>query len=144
MNLALRDSLTQPYNRRAFKSHFHNHIDFSNPYCFALADLDFFKKVNDKYGHDAGDEHVYRFGGEEFTLVVNDDIEVPVITMDKLRIDIQNHQFTYMQSTLNITISIGLVDIDAYEHTHLSEILRLADNYLYLAKNNGRNCVVTG
>lgn len=91
-----------------------------------------------------GDEHVYRFGGEEFTLVVNDDIEVPVITMDKLRIDIQNHQFTYMQSTLNITISIGLVDIDAYEHTHLSEILRLADNYLYLSKNNGRYCVVNG
>ena len=91
-----------------------------------------------------GDEHVYRFGGEEFTLVVNDDIEVAIITMDKLRTDIQNHQFTYMQSTLNITISIGLVGIDAHEHNHLSEILRLADNYLYLAKNNGRNCVVNG
>jgi len=64
--------------------------------------------------------------------------------MDKLRTDIQNHQFTYMQSTLNITISIGLVGIDAHEHTHLSEILRLADNYLYLAKNNGRYCVVNG
>lgn len=160
INLALRDSLTQAYNRRAFKSHFHTHIDLSKPYCFALADLDFFKKVNDKYGHDAGDavlvqltqlfkkhlgdEHVYRFGGEEFTLVVNDDIEVAIITMDKLRTDIQNHQFTYMQSTLNITISIGLVGIDRHQYTHLSEILRLADNYLYLAKNNGRNCVVNG
>jgi len=160
INLALRDTLTQAYNRRAFKSHFDKHIDFSKPYCFALGDLDFFKKVNDEYGHDAGDavlvqltqlfkthlgdEHVYRFGGEEFTLVVNNDLETAITVMNKLRIDIENHQFTYLQSTLNITISLGLVDIDAREHTNLSDILRLADNYLYLAKQNGRNCIVNG
>lgn len=74
----------------------------------------------------------------------SNDLETAITVMNKLRIDIENHQFTYLQSTLNITISLGLVDIDAREHTNLSDILRLADNYLYLAKQNGRNCIVNG
>ena len=158
LNLALRDPLTKAFNRRALQSRFSKQTVIDEPVCVALIDIDFFKKVNDKYGHDAGDavltqltdlfveqfkeDNVFRMGGEEFVVVINADQQAAYDLAKCLIKTVESHKFTYEKNCLKITISIGLEELVTDSYVDLSKILKAADGYLYIAKNNGRNCTV--
>lgn len=154
------DFLTKLYNRRKFSEELFNNIHRTyrtkEDFCVAMLDIDFFKKVNDTYGHDVGDivlkdfanvvknslrktDILARWGGEEFiVLFIDTDIKNTKIVCEKIRKNIQNHKFHIVK---NITCSIGVTqnqDIDD-EKT----IVERADKALYTAKRTGRNKVVS-
>ncbi|AWI06715.1 GGDEF domain-containing protein [Clostridium drakei] len=125
-----------------------------------LIDIDFFKKVNDTYGHAVGDmvlkdlayilkqscrsfDIVSRNGGEEFTIILLDcDSNHSYKIAEKVRINIEKHCFKLPNGEkLNITVSIG---VSSYPDKvkDINNILKIADDALYLAKRNGRNRVV--
>lgn len=128
------------------------------PLCVLMADLDFFKKVNDKYGHLVGDlvlrhtgermqaavrdfDIVGRFGGEEFTVILkNTDLGMSVIIAERIREEIANSPFHVNGLKITITISLGLAMLRAGEK--IKSLLERADKAMYEAKLAGRNCVV--
>jgi diguanylate cyclase (GGDEF)-like protein len=162
----LYDELTGLYNRRGFNQLFGYEFKVKkrkkNPsgYVLALCDIDFFKKVNDTYGHDAGDfvlaelakklknhtresDLVSRWGGEEFLIYFsNVESKENTIILDEIRENIQNSKFIYGKTIIPITISIGAV-YTADTANDLQELLKLADIELYKSKANGRNNVHT-
>ena len=160
-NIALTDPLTQVYNRRALETHYGSMKEKHFGIAFAMMDLDFFKKINDSYGHDIGDKtlshvvkltresipsdaSVYRWGGEEFLLVLKTSIpEEFAKTLENLREKIEKNPLVFaegLHTTIKITVSIGGVYPD--EELTIGECIRLADMYLYKAKEQGRNRVV--
>jgi two-component system, cell cycle response regulator len=158
------DALTKIYNRayllEALEAEFKRakalHTDLSILYC----DLDFFKKINDTFGHEAGD-HVLRefcalvrgtqlrpkdifarYGGEEFVIVfANMNAASANEIAEKIRIGVQTHAFIYEGKRLPVTVSIGLAEINS-EIQSAQTLLRAADKALYSAKEGGRNKVV--
>ncbi|WP_432734896.1 GGDEF domain-containing response regulator [Maridesulfovibrio sp. FT414] len=158
---ANKDFLTGIWNRRYFFEYaeplYRRYAEGGLPLCLALMDIDFFKKVNDTYGHDAGDrvlkefaamltEHVgskglaARFGGEEFTVIldaVKEDELIPFL--DEFRRKIEMHSLDYNGRTIRFTISIGCTGIKG---SALSGMISRADSMLYEAKESGRNRVV--
>jgi len=163
-HLSVTDALTGLYNRR----HLDNMIEqeflrarrYSNDLTVALIDIDFFKKVNDTYGHLCGDyvlkevayltlqtfrktDMVFRYGGEEILVILTETpLDKAIIPLERLRKSIENYPFSYDGQDIKITISIGAEtltpDILDYE-----ELVGSADKALYQAKENGRNRVVT-
>lgn len=163
-HLSVTDALTGLYNRR----HFDNMIEreflrakrYSNDLSIALMDIDFFKKVNDTYGHLCGDyilkevaylilenfrktDMVFRYGGEEILVILTETpLEKAVIPLERLRKSIENYPFNYDGQDIRITISIGAESINP-EISDYEELINNADRALYQAKENGRNKVVT-
>lgn len=133
-----------------------NHL----PYAVAMLDVDWFKKINDTYGHDAGDfvlcelaklftstirqeDTIFRSGGEEFVIIFNRiKPEDALNRCELLRQRIEAHAFVYKEETLKLTISGGVYHPEGKEVLSVREVLKHADNALYLAKNNGRNRIV--
>ncbi len=124
-----------------------------------LIDVDYFKNVNDKYGHSVGDkvlkeigdilikstrdtDFVSRNGGEEFSIILpNCSREKAIEIGERIRSVVENYNFLVSnKESLNITISIGVATYP-YTTSNLEEIIKLADKNLYQAKNNGRNQV---
>ena len=125
----------------------------------AMLDLDHFKKLNDEYGHLIGDncltyvgelmkckfdrrsDIVARFGGEEFIIVVQHDEQNGVLKkLDELRLEIAHHCFPYdAHHFIGITISIGAIAANAALSENIGDWIKLADEQLYQAKDNGRN-----
>jgi diguanylate cyclase (GGDEF)-like protein len=156
-NLALLDPLTGAGNRLSMNHYFEVELrDKSQLYLFLL-DLDYFKQINDQYGHEVGDKvlvelatllrvtfakgYVFRVGGEEFSLMSNFDSPQAALAMaEKLRLAIQNKQIVANGETIKLTASVGVVQ---YQHQSLSELIDLADKQLYKAKETGRNEVCT-
>ena len=122
----------------------------------AMADLDFFKGVNDRFGHATGDDVMRvlgavlrevcpegalaaRFGGEEFVLILpNTKADEAFELCEKIRVLIETYNWKQLHPKLSVTLSLGLSDSqDAGTHERL---LSLADLRLYEAKNAGRNC----
>ena len=158
---ALTDHLTQIYNRRALELHFGDMNRKPSGLAFAMLDLDYFKKVNDNYGHDVGDKvlgHVvkltrenmpanaglYRWGGEEFLLVLKtDNPDEFAKELDHLREKIEENPLVFdegLHATIKITVSIGGTH-PGHDLT-MGERIRRADVHLYEAKEKGRNRVV--
>tara|TARA_R110000850_G_scaffold191800_2_gene318840 strand:- start:1115 stop:2416 length:1302 start_codon:yes stop_codon:yes gene_type:complete len=163
--LAHKDSLTGLYNRRYLESKFSElrAILSRNDAAMMLAmlDLDHFKKLNDQYGHLVGDncltyvaklmkgkfdrrsDIVARFGGEEFIIVAqHDDKNAVLQKLEELREEIAQHCFSSDiedSININITMSIGVVVADAKLSENIDAWIKLADEQLYQAKNNGRN-----
>lgn len=156
--IALTDTLTNIYNRYYFNSALQNEISRAKRYeSFSLLmfDIDFFKEVNDTYGHDIGDnvlktiaERVKsclrqsdifaRVGGEEFMVILpKTTLESANEIGERIRKNIEQYHF---ESVGNITISLGLVEYR--ENEHFAEIIKRADTALYKAKNNGRNKLI--
>ncbi|HFE37018.1 MAG TPA: GGDEF domain-containing protein [Gammaproteobacteria bacterium] len=120
----------------------------------AVLDIDFFKKVNDKYGHLYGDEvllllanimrtcfrqtdKLFRFGGEEFVIVIRSATEMGAgYALERLRKKVEEYYFPQVG---NVTVSIGYIEIRPGDMS--SEVLSKADEALYYAKENGRNQV---
>jgi len=162
-NSANRDYLTGLYNRRYFfknvQSYFDEATQNNESFAIAMIDIDHFKKVNDTYGHDTGDkvitnlseiltsntnhhDVVARFGGEEFCVILkNIGSSMAKEVMEKLRVTIERSiTISDKNEEIRITASIGLVT--DHEDT-LESTINQSDLYLYDAKNNGRNQVVS-
>ncbi len=157
--LAITDKLTNIYNRRKLEELIQNELDrnkrFNCTFGLAILDIDFFKKVNDTYGHQTGDQvlieiaqtltnnlrktdFIGRYGGEEFIIICPEsNIEGGSALMEVLRSKISQHDF---KSIKNITASFGLTL--SKEDDTLDSIVKRADKALYKAKENGRNKVV--
>ncbi|MEI8610986.1 diguanylate cyclase response regulator [Enterovibrio norvegicus] len=163
-HLASYDELTGLLNRRALFERLNE--DFSRierekgKLCFALCDIDWFKKVNDTYGHPGGDallrqlgellghklrpyDRVGRVGGEEFCLVFSPhDEKEAFIVLERLRESIELYEFTFDGKRIPVTMSFGATMVDAKEKLgSVDEYFKLADDALYLSKEKGRNYV---
>ncbi len=119
-----------------------------------MMDIDFFKKVNDTYGHDGGDavlievgkiiknhfkdDVAVRFGGEEFCIQSCRPFEEFVDTLESMRIAIQNQEVIHDSQRIKVSMSIGLSDLVG----SLDEQIKAADELLYTAKEQGRNQLV--
>jgi diguanylate cyclase (GGDEF)-like protein len=165
-SMAYRDELTGIPARRALKE---SMMKLGSKYTIAMIDIDFFKKFNDTYGHDTGDDvlqmvasnlaliggggKAFRFGGEEFTILfANKTREEVIPQLEELRkiISKQKHAYnknrkvngkdTVVTKMLSVTISIGVAE-KSEKYKTADEVLKAADKALYRAKKNGRNCV---
>jgi diguanylate cyclase (GGDEF)-like protein len=153
------DSLTGLFNRRAMQK-FLDRIHSSNQgYCVIMSDVDFFKKVNDTYGHSAGDAvlteiaqcmlsavpsegYVCRWGGEEFLIVIpGADLSKGIEIAQTLRKDISEIVFTSDDGTFSVTSTFGVYE--AHAGMHPDKAINIADNRLYIGKDSGRNCVIS-
>ena len=160
-NHANRDFLTGLYNRRHFYEDMNNYIEDENhagePFAVAMVDIDFFKKVNDTYGHDTGDkviihlaeiltsstnhrDIVSRFGGEEFCIVLKNINRFSAVEIfNRLRETVEaTTVLSEAKDTIKFTISIGIA---FHNDETLEETINQADMMLYNAKNSGRNQV---
>lgn len=157
-HMSLTDPLTGLYNRRNFDNTLEREFLRSKRYggdlSLAIIDIDFFKKVNDTYGHLCGDyvlkeaaylildnfrktDLVFRFGGEEFVVILTETgLDGAKIPLERLRKKFEESIFKFDGKQLNITISCG-VSLNTTETA--SELLENADKALYSAKENGRN-----
>jgi diguanylate cyclase (GGDEF)-like protein len=158
---AAKDPLTGVNNRTLMDSTINREIDLARrhdqPLTLLCADVDFFKRINDSFGHAAGDEVlrsvanairrcvrssdvIFRFGGEEFVVLLpNTDAKGGHLLAERIRISIANTVSRYLDYHINVTISIGahcLLPEDS-----ASSLFNKADKALYEAKNKGRNQV---
>jgi diguanylate cyclase (GGDEF)-like protein len=161
-HLAITDPLTGIYNRRGFFELARRMLEeaqhFGLPISAIMIDIDFFKNVNDSYGHDAGDavlrvlaercrivlretDLICRYGGEEFAIVLSEsDINVAHIVANRLFASITGSSVATRAGPVNVTISVGVASFGE-EHGSLDHLLKRADQALYLAKGYGRNQV---
>jgi len=164
--LAMRDSLTQLFNRRyldqALAREWGRARRHSEPLAALMFDVDFFKQYNDCYGHPMGDrclqsiaallcEHarrsadiVARYGGEEFFVIVQDDAEQALTLAEQLRAAVAALAIEHRDSTVaeHVTVSIGVATLTPDSTNQPEDLLSQADTGLYQAKQQGRNRVV--
>ena len=161
---ATTDTLTGLANRRKITELLKEEIkkleeDNNNNFNIIMLDIDFFKKVNDNYGHPMGDEVIKkvsnhmqdkvgsegvvgRFGGEEFlTILYNNDIQQAALLADQIRSDIESKKIEFEGKQISVTVSMGIAC--SAETIVYQELLNKADERLYKAKENGRNKVMT-
>jgi diguanylate cyclase (GGDEF)-like protein len=161
--LTILDGLTQIHNQRFFHEFLEREISRASrrESCIALVlfDIDHFKRVNDTHGHLAGDavlkeisrrlkprirreDLLARYGGEEFACVLPDTTEAGAkIFAEALRILIERHPVPHQALEIAVTISLGVAVADRPELYDAKDLVRRADEKLYLAKRNGRNRV---
>lgn len=168
--LSHKDSLTGCYNRGYLNEHLPHEIKralrYHHPLSVALCDLDHFKQVNDRYGHLCGDmvlrefvqcliflirsdmDWLARYGGEEFLLVLPEtNFNNASRLAERLRKQISKKVFKWEGEKIPITASFGVTGFDqrgAAENFSPDDLMHTADQYLYQAKNQGRNRVVSG
>ncbi len=169
--MAYVDTLTGIPSRRALEERF---LHLGSHYMIAMADIDFFKKFNDKFGHDIGDDvlklvakelsHIknggkaYRYGGEEFTILFNGQKkEECIMALEEVRERIFRRGFVIRDKNRpekvpqeiqkantvkkeRLSISIGLAT--SSKRKTPNEIIKIADDALYKAKESGRNCLI--
>jgi diguanylate cyclase (GGDEF)-like protein len=154
------DPLTGLFNRRyadLFFSEIHNVNDDSN-YFISILDLDDFKRVNDTYGHQCGDQvlvyvsHfirsrlrksdiVFRWGGEEFLIILKHvDASTAYTIFEKLRLALSQSPIETNEVTLHVTVTIGFGKLDIND---VSSSIKACDDYLYAGKKKGKNIVIT-
>jgi len=161
---AVTDPLTGLYNRRYMETHVGTLVDQAaarnKPLSVLVLDIDYFKSINDTYGHDAGDDVLQdfairirksirgidlacRYGGEEFVVVMPEtDMAVATMVAERLRRRIASEPFPIQKGTrtLDVTISIGIAALAPDDDA--AAVIKRADQALYRAKRDGRNRVV--
>ncbi len=160
---ALTDALTQLPNRAAFDERLQLELNrwqrYQSPLCVLIADIDLFKRVNDSWGHHAGDkvlqviakhmqqrlretDFIARFGGEEFIVLLTDTTLADGQKIaEQLRETVHGCPFHFKDSHVKITISAGLATF--HQDDDFNQVFQRADEALYKAKNAGRNRVCT-
>jgi diguanylate cyclase (GGDEF)-like protein len=158
---ALQDQLTGIKNRRGFYDHYEKQIVpimYNHPVSLIICDIDFFKKVNDTYRHNAGDAvliHVaeiiasncrvddgfFRWGGEEFILLlpktgINEGAEIA----ERIRAEVEKSICTFDNFDIRVTLSLGVAEL--IPNALINDIVKIADEKLYIAKEQGRNRVI--
>jgi two-component system, cell cycle response regulator len=164
IELAVTDALTGLYNRRYLETHLSHLVDHSNNRGKALSvvalDVDFFKAINDTYGHDSGDKVLQelaqrikantrsidlccRVGGEEFILILpGTDVVLAEKIAERLRRGVAGKPFGVgAQAAIQVTLSAGIATLAGVDDT-VEKLLKRADKALYLAKREGRNRVM--
>lgn len=162
--LATTDGLTKLYNSRSFYNHLESEADrsarYKRPLSLLFLDIDHFKKFNDAYGHLEGDkvlikigeiimsclrglDTAYRYGGEEFTIILPETIGTEAGTVgNRIRSAIEEEKFSPEDSgSVTVTISIGATQFDPSEE--MSSLIQRADKAMYMSKQKGRNQVTT-
>ena len=156
------DPLTGALNRKWLEDYFDDFFWFekSNSNLFAILDIDYFKQVNDTYGHAAGDfalkevverfrevlrgnaeDKIIRYGGDEFILILTEVRESSVDSiLERLIISVNSKEFKFEGVSMSLSISVGVSMFREGKNT--KEIFELTDKKLYEAKKNGRNCFI--
>jgi two-component system, cell cycle response regulator len=162
---ATKDGLTRIYNKKYFSE------QISKDFAYALRhneitslimfDIDHFKQINDEYGHQAGDvvlrelsaivgdalrgEDLFaRIGGEEFAIVLREvDERRAHVLAERIRRTVEVHKFMWDGQRIRVTISLGVSTLASANFRSPAEMIRTADEYLYRAKNSGRNRVAS-
>lgn len=162
------DALTTLKNRRYFDEKLAElcHLGTRDHVYIALMvfDVDYFKKINDSYGHDFGDECLRqiakvidhslpratdvcaRYGGEEFSVILaGTELAGALLVAERIRTAVATHRFMHGAHAANLTVSIGVVaaHLERYQKNMPDLLFKKADEALYRAKNSGRNCVVS-
>jgi len=162
---ATKDGLTRIYNKKYFSEQIakdfayalrHNEIT-----SLIMIDIDHFKQVNDEYGHQAGDfvlrelstivgdalrsEDLFaRIGGEEFAIILREiDERRAHVLAERIRRTVEVHKFFWEGQRIRVTISLGVSTLASANFRSPAEMIRTADEYLYRAKNSGRNRVAS-
>ena len=157
------DGLTQINNRKAFDNKMSNAFNRKSkeidPFTLAMVDIDYFKKINDEYGHTVGDDvlktvaktikeafrsndFVSRYGGEEFAIIIKRiDMHYIQNICERLRASIESIDIKIDNNTIPISISIGVAFCNQSDTP--KSLIDRADKALYLAKHSGRNTIKT-
>lgn len=165
--MAKKDGLTLLYNHSYFKDKLKDEMQrserYNNHFCLALMDIDFFKKVNDNFGHLKGDEVLKvfantikecirstdlasRYGGEEFAIIFTEtDLEHSIMAVERIRTKLAATIFESNGEQFQITFSAGITPYHKC-YTDVEFMVGVADKALYLSKSTGRNkfTVLTG
>ncbi|NVB42154.1 diguanylate cyclase [Pseudenhygromyxa sp. WMMC2535] len=158
------DALTGVFNRRSFdekvQDEFARAERYGRPLALILFDIDHFKRCNDTWGHRAGDhvlrevaqlvqrrarkhDFVARYGGEEFAVILHEfEQPGPQTFAEEIRALVQDHEFEFEGNRIPVTVSLGLVIWESGYET-VGQLIEAADQCLYLAKQGGRNRVVS-
>lgn len=167
--IGLTDELTGLANRRMFNYLMEREINRSRlyvrPFSLLMIDIDFFKKINDQWGHLAGDmvlrelaalmrenfrklDVPVRYGGEEFAVLLPEtSLEDAIQPAERFRVAVEQARFVHRRERIPVTISLGVASIGnspISEELDSEELLQFADRALYQAKQNGRNRIAAG
>jgi len=159
-----KDMLTDIFNRVTFEEKVTAELEryqrYMEPFSTIMFDIDYFKNVNDTYGHEAGDRVLQgiakcvsgvlrktdvfaRYGGEEFIILLpQTDIRKSLKVGKKLHKTVQNTEFLYEGNKVPITVSVGITEVKP-DDTGYKSIFNRVDSYMYKAKEGGRNAVVS-
>jgi two-component system cell cycle response regulator len=165
IEMAITDALTGLHNRRYMETHLATLADQAasrgTPLALMMLDIDYFKAINDTYGHDAGDDVLRefamrvrksirgidlacRYGGEEFVIVMPEtDLHVAGMVAERLRRSVANEPFAVHkgEKRIEVTTSIGISTLEQ-KGEPIADVMKRADTALYRAKNDGRNRAV--
>jgi diguanylate cyclase (GGDEF)-like protein len=161
LELSNTDHLTGLFNRRymmkALDKELQRCARKGGNLSLVMLDIDHFKHVNDEFGHLQGDvalqmvalklqkelrsyDCAARYGGEEFVAILPDSTpEEALFVADRIRLSVQNTKFSDVLSSLNLTISLGVVSFSPQPSTTVDDFIKLADDAMYRAKTSGRN-----
>lgn len=162
--LSTMDGLTAVYNRRYFMETLERELSrarrYDRPLALMMFDLDHFKLCNDKFGHRAGDyvlqrlaglvqsrarkvDVVARYGGEEFAVILPEiGLDGALRFAEELRALIEAEPFVFERENITVTVSLGVAELDS-GCANADDLIALADRRLYVAKQSGRNRVVS-
>jgi len=162
--LAITDPLTGLYNRRYFMEQLEQEFKRSRRYerdlSLLMLDIDYFKRVNDTYGHQVGDlvlrkissiiegqlrdaDLAFRFGGEEFMVILPETSTRDASNVaERMRTEIMHSYYHHEDAEFNVTVSIGIISMQGNMIETVDSFLKKVDDNLYIAKNRGRNKIV--
>jgi diguanylate cyclase (GGDEF)-like protein len=162
---AVRDTLCDTYNRRFFMeamaTEYSYYARHRLPLSVMMIDIDHFKKLNDNYGHVAGDEVLKavanlineelrsedllcRYGGEEFAIILRTTSHIDAaVVAERIRKRIDVHEFEHQSQAMHVTVSIGIATLDGDNIATPEALVNAADQFLYQAKGAGRNRVAS-
>lgn len=161
--MVITDNLTGLYAYRyltvRLATEFEHFREAHAEFCFVMMDIDLFKNVNDKYGHEKGNEVLIRianllksgfrrsdvlarYGGEEFSVIMMSQVEkTAYLVVDRIRHSIENEVFSGPDGNFKVSISSGICSNLDPDVLSAEDMIRLADSALYQAKSAGRNCI---
>ncbi len=164
--LSVTDGLTGLSNRQHLEALLMSEIlrsrRYRTPLSLVMMDVDYFKSVNDTFGHQEGDEVLTgvasiikklcrsqdvaaRYGGEEFLLILPETNGLGARTIaERVREEVENHRFNHEGKTHSVTISCGIAEINNEENQSVASLIGVADAALYRAKESGRNQTILG